>query len=112
MARERFPDDELAARKAFDAEETAAYAANLDAVIEEQGILEVVCLATSLWKELYEELREEGHVADKPPDGGNEVNDNDFVHLDNDDLDGDFLAELGDDHEAKEVIRCKHIYNF
>jgi hypothetical protein len=35
MARQRFPDDELAseivAREAFDAEESAAYAADLDA---------------------------------------------------------------------------------
>jgi hypothetical protein len=71
MARERFLDDELAAeiaaREAFDAVETVALAA-----VEEQD-----------------------HVADEPPDGGNEVN--------NDDLDGDFLAELGNDHEAEEA---------
>jgi hypothetical protein len=43
------PDDELAVeiagREAFDAEETAAYAADLDAAIEEQGILEAACVA-------------------------------------------------------------------
>jgi hypothetical protein len=41
LARERFPDDDLAAkiaaREAFDAEETTAYAADLDAQVEEQG---------------------------------------------------------------------------
>jgi hypothetical protein len=47
MAREGFPDGELAAeittREAFDTEEAAAYIADLDATIEEQGVL-----ATSL----------------------------------------------------------------
>jgi hypothetical protein len=41
VARQRFPDDdltaEIAARELFDAEETVAYAANLDAQVEEQA---------------------------------------------------------------------------
>jgi hypothetical protein len=45
LACERFPNDELAAkiaaREAFDAEETEAYAADLDAQVEEQDVLEV-----------------------------------------------------------------------
>jgi hypothetical protein len=70
------------------------YAVGLDAAIEEQGILEAVCVSTSL----PEELREEGHVDDEPPDSGNKVDDDDFVHLDD-----DFLAELEDDREAEEA---------
>jgi hypothetical protein len=97
------PDDELtteiAVMEAFDAEETATYATDLDATVEEQGVLEVAREATSL----PEELREDGHVADEPLDCGNKVDDDDFVHLDDDDLDGDFLAKLGDDREAEEA---------
>jgi hypothetical protein len=95
MARERFLNDELvmeiAAREAFDTKETATYAADLDAAIEEQGILEAAHVAMSLRKELREELREEGHVAEDPPDGDNKGDDDDFFHLD--DLDGDFHAK-------------------
>jgi hypothetical protein len=76
MARERFPDDELAAeiaaREAFDAEEMAAYAANLDAAVEEQDVLEEAHAAMS-------------HGADEPPD------------------DDDFLAQLSDDAKATEA---------
>jgi hypothetical protein len=42
LAQERFPDDELAAkitaREAFNAEEAFAYATDLDAQVEEQGL--------------------------------------------------------------------------
>jgi hypothetical protein len=45
LAREHFPNDELAtkiaAREAFDAEETEVYAADLDAQVEEQDVLVV-----------------------------------------------------------------------
>jgi hypothetical protein len=61
MGRQCFPDDplavEIAAREAFDAEESAAYAADLDARDEEQGVLEAACAATRLREELREELR-------------------------------------------------------
>jgi hypothetical protein len=56
IAREHFPDDELAAeiamREAFDAEESAAYTANLDVQVDDQGILEAAHAATRLWEEL------------------------------------------------------------
>jgi hypothetical protein len=43
VARQRYPDDDLAVevavRALFDAEETAVYAADLDAQVEEQGVL-------------------------------------------------------------------------
>jgi hypothetical protein len=90
FARERFPDDELTAeitaREAFDAEETAAYAADLDAQVKEEGVLEAARAATRLREELHEELRAEGS-------GGNN-NDGEYVHLDDDDLDADRLTEL------------------
>jgi hypothetical protein len=84
FARERFPDDELTAeitaREAFDAEETAAYAADLDAQVEEQGVLDTTRATTRLWEELRDELRAEG--------SGVAVNDNDeeYIHLGDDDL--------------------------
>jgi hypothetical protein len=44
LAREHFPDDELAAeiatREAFDTEDIGAYAIDLDMQLEEQGVLE------------------------------------------------------------------------
>jgi hypothetical protein len=60
-------------------------------------------VATSIRKDLRKELREEGHITDEPREGGNKVDDN-FVHLGEDNLDDDFLAELTDDAEAEEVI--------
>jgi hypothetical protein len=64
VARQRYPDDDLAAeaaaRELFDAEETATYATDLDAQAEEQGILDTVRTATRLWGERREELRAEG----------------------------------------------------
>jgi hypothetical protein len=52
LARECFPDDELAAkiaaREAFDAEEAATYVIDMDAQAEEQGVLEVARAATHL----------------------------------------------------------------
>jgi hypothetical protein len=92
----RFPDDELAAeiavREAFDAKETTAYTPNLDALVEEQDILEAAHMATSLREELHEELRKKG------PD-----NNDDYVHLDDDNLDTDDLFDLPDNTEAKEA---------
>jgi hypothetical protein len=98
---ERFPDDELATeivvREAFDVEEAAAYAADLDAQVEEQGVLKAACAATRLRDELRHELREEGSGA-----SGND-DDNDYLYL-VDDLDADFLADLPTDTEAAEAV--------
>jgi hypothetical protein len=96
MSRHRFSYDPLAAeitvREAFDAEESVAYAADLDAQVEEQGILEAARAAKRLLEELREELRGKGSGS------GNE--DDDYLHLDDDELDADFLAELPTDAEA------------
>jgi hypothetical protein len=92
IARKRFLNDELAteitAREAFDAEEMATYAANLDPTVEEPDVLEMAHAATNLREELREEIREEGHGhdADEPSDSDNEVDGDDFIHLDDDDL--------------------------
>jgi hypothetical protein len=60
VARQRYPDDDLAAevaaRALFDAEETAAYTADQDAQAEEQGVLDTARAATRLRGELREEL--------------------------------------------------------
>jgi hypothetical protein len=60
VARQRFPDGDLAAeltaKELLDAEKTAAYAANLDVQAEEQGILDMARVATHLRAELREEL--------------------------------------------------------
>jgi hypothetical protein len=82
LARECFPDNELAAkiavRKASDAEEAATYVADMDTQIEEQGVLEVARAATL--------LRGEG--------SGAGINEDDYVHLDDDDdLDADLLTD-------------------
>jgi hypothetical protein len=83
VARQRYPDDDMAAeataRALFDAEEAASYAADLDAQEEEQAILGMARAATRLRGELREELRAEGSGR-----GGNE---DEYVHLDDDDLD-------------------------
>jgi hypothetical protein len=107
VARQRFPDDDLAvesaARELFDAEETTAYAVDLDAQVEEQGVLNTVRAATRLWDELCHELRAESSGA-----GGNSDND-EYVHLADADLDDDFDAddlaylELLTDEEAAEA---------
>jgi hypothetical protein len=104
VARQRYPDDDMAAEAAaralFDAEEAASYAADLDARVEEQDVLDTARAATCLGGELREELRAEGSDA-----GGTEE---EYVHLDdinlNDDLDVDDLAylELPTDEEAAE----------
>jgi hypothetical protein len=56
VARQRYPDDDMAAeavaRALFDAEEAAAYAAGLDARAEEQDVLDTVLAATRLRGEL------------------------------------------------------------
>jgi hypothetical protein len=94
------PDDDIAAeavaRALFDAEEAASYAADLDARAEEQDVLDTACTATRLMCELREELRVEGSSA-----GGTEE---DYVHLNDIDLDNDDLAylELQTDEEAAE----------
>jgi hypothetical protein len=60
VARQRYPDDDLAAevaaRALFDAEEMAAYSADQDAQAEEQGVLDTARAATRLRGELREEL--------------------------------------------------------
>jgi hypothetical protein len=57
MARQRFSNDplaaEIAAREAFDAKESAAYATDLDTQVEEQGILEAGRTATHLMHAKY-----------------------------------------------------------
>jgi hypothetical protein len=81
VAWQRYPDDdraaEAAARALFDPEEVS-YAVDLDARAEEQGILDSARAATCLRGELREELRAEGSGA-----SGTEE---EYVHLDNDDL--------------------------
>jgi hypothetical protein len=89
-AQERFPDDDLAAkiaaREAFDAKE-ATYAADLDAQVEEQDILDMAHASTCLRGELHEELRAEGSGAAGDRDK------EEYVHLEDDDLDDDFDAD-------------------
>jgi hypothetical protein len=55
------PHDDLAAeiavRELFDAEETAAYAVDLDTQVEEQGVLDMARAATGLRGEFRVELR-------------------------------------------------------
>jgi hypothetical protein len=100
VARQRFPDDdqaaEIAAREPYDAEETATYAADLDVQVEEQRILDTMRAATRLRDELRDELRVEDLGT-----GGN-GNDDEYVHLDDDDLNTDDLTylELPTDEEA------------
>jgi hypothetical protein len=101
-----FPDDDLpakiTARELFNAEETAAYAADLDAQVEEHGVLHTARAATRLWDELRDELWAEGSGVDCDSD------DDEYVHLAdtdlNDDFDADDLAylELPTDEEAIE----------
>jgi hypothetical protein len=56
VARQRYPDDDLAAeataRALFDAKEAAAYATYLDAQAEEHGVLDMARAATHLRGEL------------------------------------------------------------
>jgi hypothetical protein len=85
---------EAAARALFDAEEAASYAAHLDARAEEQGVLDTARAATCLRGELREELHAEGSGASGTED--------EYVHLDNDNLDTEDLSylELPTDEEA------------
>jgi hypothetical protein len=104
VARQCYPDDDMAAEAAaralFDAEEAASYATDLGARAEEQGVLDTTRAATRLRGELREELWAEGSGA-----GGTEE---EYVHLDDDDLDNDLDAndlaylELPTDEEAAE----------
>jgi hypothetical protein len=104
VARQRYPDDDMAAettvRVLFKTEEAASYAADLDARAEEQDVLDMARATTCLRGELREELWTEGSYAD-----GTEE---EYVHLDDagldDDLDADDLAylELPTDEEAME----------
>jgi hypothetical protein len=95
---EWFPDDEvaaeIAAREAFDAEEMAAYAADLDAQVEAHVILDTAHGATRLRDEFHKELRAEGSGA------GDNRNKEEYVHLDDDDL---TYLELPTDEEAAEA---------
>jgi hypothetical protein len=97
VARQRYPDDdmaaEVAARALLDAEEAASYAADLDARAEEQDVLDTARATTRLKGELREELRAEGSGAD-----GNEE---EYVHLDDADLDDDLDA---DDLDADNLV--------
>jgi hypothetical protein len=84
VAQQRFPDDDLAAeiavRELFDAKDVAAHAADLNAQVEEQGILDTARAATHLRDELRDELRADGSGA-----GGND-DDEEYVHLGDADL--------------------------
>jgi hypothetical protein len=64
VARQHYPDDDMAAEAAaralFDAEEAASYATDLDLRAEEQDVLDTARAATRLRGELREELRAEG----------------------------------------------------
>jgi hypothetical protein len=101
VARQRYPDDDMAveaaARALVDKEEAASYAADLDARAEEQDVLDTAHAATRLRGELREELWAEGSGTEE-----------EYVHLDDadldDDLDADDLAylELPTDEEATE----------
>jgi hypothetical protein len=97
-ALERFPDEDLAAeitvRIAFDTEETAVYAADLDAQVEAQGVLNTARAATRLRGKLRKELRAEGSGT-----GGNRIEE-EYVHLDNDDL---AYLKLPTNEDAMEV---------
>jgi hypothetical protein len=105
VARQRYPDDgmtaEAAARALFDAEEAASYAADLDTRAEEQGIVDTARAAKRLRGELREELRAKGSSA-----GGTEE---EYVHLDNDDLDADNLVylELPTDEAARRLMAAE-----
>jgi hypothetical protein len=107
VARQRYPDDDLEAkapaRALFDIEEAASYAADLDAQAEEQGVLDTARTATRLRGELRKELRAEGFGA-----GGIEE---EYVHLNDDDLEADKLAylELSTDEEAVESAAEKRV---
>jgi hypothetical protein len=87
VAQQCYPDDDLAAeattRALFDAEETAAYAADLDAQVEEQGVLDIARVAMCLRGELREELRVEGSSA-----GGIEE---EYLHPNDADIDDDSM---------------------
>jgi hypothetical protein len=89
VARQRYPNDEHAAqvtaRALFDAEEAAAYATDLDAQEEEQAVLGMARASTRLRGELREDLWAEGSGA-----GGNE---DEYMHLGDDDLDYDLDAD-------------------
>jgi hypothetical protein len=110
VARQRYPDDDMAAKAAaralFDKEEAASYAADLDARAEEKDVLDTARATTRLRGELREELWAEGSGA-----GDTEE---EYVHLVNADqdnnIDADDLAylELPTDEEAA-CNRCgKH----
>jgi hypothetical protein len=100
VARQRYLDDDMAAEAAaralYDTEEAASYVADQGARAEEQGVLNTARAATCLRGELRKELRAEGSCA-----GGTKE---EYVHLDDADLDADNLAylELPTDEEAME----------
>jgi hypothetical protein len=89
VARQRYPDNDMAAEAAaralFDAEEVASYATDLDTQAEEHDVLDTARAAMRLRGELREELRAEGSGA-----GGTEE---EYVHLDDADLDDNVDAD-------------------
>jgi hypothetical protein len=91
---------EAAARALFEKEEVASYAADLDARVEEQDVLDTARATTRLRGELREELRVEGS-------GGGGIEE-EYLHLDDADLDDDLnvddlaYLELPTDEEAVE----------
>jgi hypothetical protein len=95
-ASQRYPDDDMAAEAAaralFDTEEAASYGADLDARAEEQDVLDMAHAATRLRGKLREELRVEGSGASGTKE--------EYVHLDDADLDADIDADMDDDIDA------------
>jgi hypothetical protein len=102
VAWQRFPDDdlaaEIAARELFYTEETGAYAADLDAQMEEHGILDTARLRGVL----CEVRRAKGSGA-----GGNEE---EYVHLDDDDL--DYLKPPTDEEVAESTEQMALMASF
>jgi hypothetical protein len=77
------------ARALFDKEEAASYVADLDTQAKEQDVLDMARAPTRLGGELREELWAEGSGA-----GGTEE---EYVHLDDADLDADINTDMADD---------------
>jgi hypothetical protein len=96
VVRQRYPNDDMAAEAAaralFEKEESASYVADLDAWAEELDVLDTTRATTRLRDELREELRAEGSGAD-----GTEE---EYVHLDNADLDADMDDDIDTDDLA------------
>jgi hypothetical protein len=98
---------EIVAREDFDVKELAAYTTDPDTQVVEQSFLKVARAVTSLWEkirdELRNELREEGFDT-----SGNE-DDDDYVHLDDDNLDADDHTDIPTDEQAVEAAAKQRV---